>query len=399
MTRPRLARPGRPPFTVSPLQVWAVEDSSLQLAWGDLPPGPVVAEVRHADRPGSAPLARVEIEHSGAAGLIEVAGLQANRALEVDVTWRGTDRSPRTHTLGTRTLAAPPGPELFRFATVSDLHLGAGNWGFLKTMTDAAAHEHPDPYPLRCARAAISEAAGWGAQLLVIKGDLVQHRSPADFAVAGALIDAFPDLPMMLIPGNHDVDLVRSDMDLPALGSRKLTYVTDAAANDVPGARILVADTTIRGRGDGTLERTGAAVLDLATCDRPVFVGLHHHFHRYGVVTHWPLGIPKSEADAFFPALRRVNPLAFVTSGHSHRDRLRTHHGIACSEVASTKDWPGVWAGYVVHEGGIRQVVRKVSAAVDWHEYSRGAVFGLWGAWAPGRLDERCFGLDWTTPR
>ncbi len=380
----------RPPFTASPIQVWAVEDRAVQVIWGHLPEGPITLEARRTGGGINPPIGHVAEHHPGGPGLLELQALPPSTDLTLHLSWRGGDR-----TLTARTDDPTPGAELFRFATISDVHLGAVHWGFLKTMIDRQAHLHPDPYPLRCARAALNEASAWGAQLVVIKGDLVQHRNPANFAQAGALVDEFPDLPMLLIPGNHDVDLVESDMTLPLLGRRQLAYTQGAAGEDVAGARIIVADSTTPGAGAGTLEPCHEQIVDLARCDRPAFVAVHHHFQRYGTMTHWPPGIDKAEADRFFPELRRANPRSLVTSGHSHRNRRRLHHGVTFSEVGSTKDWPGVWGGYVVHEGGIRQTVRKTRTMIEWHEYSRGAVFGVWGLWSPGRPDERCFSLNW----
>ncbi len=381
----------RPPFTASPLQIWALEDRALQVIWGHLPEGPVTLEARRAGGGGlNPPIGYATANHSGGPGLLEIDSLPPATDLTLQLSWSGGDR-----TLSARTDDPTPGEELFRFATISDVHLGAVHWGFLKTMTDRHAHLHVDPYPLRCARAALTEATAWGAELLVIKGDLVQHRNTRNFAQAGALLDEFPDLPMLLIPGNHDVDLVDSDMPLPLLGRRQLAYTHGAAKQDVPGARVIIADTTTPGQGRGTLDQCREQILDLADCDRPVFIGVHHHFQRYGTMTHWPPGIDKADADRFFPELRRVNPRSLVSSGHSHRNRRRMHHGVTFCEVGSTKDWPGVWAGYVVHEGGIRQIVRKTRTMIEWHEYSRGAVLGVWGLWSPGRPDERCFSLNW----
>ena len=57
----------------------------------------------------------------------------------------------------------------------------------------------------------------------------------------------------------------------------------------------------------------------------------------------------------------------------------------------------GTWAGYVVHEGGIRQVVRRVAApaAIRWTEETKRALLGVWGRWSPGRLDDRCLSHTW----
>jgi hypothetical protein len=49
------------------------------------------------------------------------------------------------------------------------------------------------------------------------------------------------------------------------------------------------------------------------------------------------------------------------------------------TEVGSPKDYPGTWAGYVVHEGGIRQVVRRVAApeVIRWTESTDGPCSGV----------------------
>jgi hypothetical protein len=87
-----------------------------------------------------------------------------------------------------------------------------------------------------------------------------------------------------------------------------------------------------------------------------------------------------------------------VSSGHAHRHRRRQVDGIEVTEVGSPKDYPGTWAGYVIYERGIRQVVRRISApeAIDWTEYTGRAVGGAWRLWSPGRLESRCFEMPWT---
>jgi hypothetical protein len=88
-----------------------------------------------------------------------------------------------------------------------------------------------------------------------------------------------------------------------------------------------------------------------------------------------------------------------ITSGHTHRHRARRRGPLLLTEVGSPKDYPGTWAGYVVHEGGIRQVVRRVAApdAIRWTEATKRALFGIWGRWSPGRLEDRCLTHVWPT--
>ncbi len=365
----------------SPPQVWAVEDTRLQLAWGNLPAGPVTARACDAE---------VVIDHRGGPGALDLDHLPADRAITVELLWDGGSTSLRT-----RTLPTPPGALLSRFATISDMHLGAVRWGALKTMRDTSGH--PVPHPYRCAEAAIAEAVAWGAELLLIKGDTAQHESDRDFEELARLVDAFPDLPMMLIPGNHDVDGRSGTIPL-TVGQRAVPFVRRVDHLDIAGARLVVADTTVPGRGWGTLARVCDGVVErAASADRPVFVAIHQQLQPTRLPRQWPIGIAAPASTDFLSRLDQLSRPVTVTSGHTHRNRSRTHGDVLVTEVGSTKDWPGVWAGYAVHEGGIRQVVRRIAApaAISWTEYSRGALRGLWGMWSPGRLDERCISHAW----
>ena len=77
-----------------------------------------------------------------------------------------------------------------------------------------------------------------------------------------------------------------------------------------------------------------------------------------------------------------------MIAGHTHRNRRYRVRGIDVIEVGSTKDYPGQWAGYSVYEGGIRQVVRRVSQpdVIAWTEMTGRALGGLWRRWSPGSL-------------
>ncbi|MEM7274556.1 MAG: metallophosphoesterase [Actinomycetota bacterium] len=366
---------------VTPPQVWAVEDTALQIVWGDLPAGSITA------RGGGA---EAEIEHEGGPGAIDLEGLQPDTEVVIDLRTDGGSIP-----LIARTLPAPPGELLGRFATISDLHLGAMRWGAFKSMTDQSGD--PIPHPFRCASAAIVEARRWGADLLVVKGDVAQHETDRDFEEFGRLVDRFPDLPMLLIPGNHDVDGRGGSIPL-TVGERELRFTRNVDHIDLPGIRIAVADTTIAGHGRGSLVRAEDRLLQtVAESDRSVYIGLHHQLQTTRIPRYWPAGIGGTEAARFLGRLRQLSTPVTISSGHTHRNRSRLEGDILVTEVASTKDWPCVWAGYAVHEGGIRQVVRRIAApgAIGWAEYSRGAVGGLWGLWSPGPIEQRCLSHAW----
>jgi hypothetical protein len=92
-----------------------------------------------------------------------------------------------------------------------------------------------------------------------------------------------------------------------------------------------------------------------------------------------------------------ANPATLVTAGHTHRNRRRRHGPIPITEVGSPKDYPGVWAGYAIHEGGIRQIVRRTADphVLAWTERTGDTVMGQWRRWSPGSLDDRCFSHTW----
>ncbi len=366
--------------------VWAVEDTSMQLAWGSLPAGVLTASAIGGLRPLS-----TSMQHSGGPGALDLEGLQPDTTYEITLEVAGTRR-----TCSARTISPPPGPELYRFATISDMHLGSDYFGASKRMADRA--KHPEPFAIRSASDAIGAAATWGAQHLVIKGDAAHHGRPSDFELLGIVVDRHANVPMSLLPGNHDTD--ERDMSLPAtVGKRALRYETHVSHLDVPGMRIVLGNTTITGRGPGTLRDVGDDLLT-AAAESPtsgVMLAIHQQLQKTDPNRYWPPGIPNSESDSFLDRLDRARPGALVTSGHTHRNRSRHHRSLLITEVAATHHWPGVWAGYVVYEGGMRQVVRRIVGPdiIEWHEYSKNAVGSLWGRYAPGTLAQRCLVHNW----
>ena len=298
------------------------------------------------------------------------------------------------------TLAPPPGPELCRLATVSDIHVGDGwTFGILPTVTDPLGPaDLPNP---RAASAALRELGAWGASLLVVKGDVTHHGALAEWEAAGRLLAA-GGMPVVATRGNHDVrpGHVEGGAALAAAGVELASG--GVVVRDVPGLRVVVADATRRHHHTGSVRPILADVLDaVAGADGPALLAMHHQLQRLPFPTHWPPGVLGPESGRFLRALRRANPDVLVTSGHTHRHRARRAGSVVITEVGSPKDHPGTWAGYAVHEGGIRQVVRRVAdpRVLRWTEDTKRALFGIWGRWSPGRLDDRCFSHAWSDHR
>ena len=168
--------------------------------------------------------------------------------------------------------------------------------------------------------------------------------------------------------------------------------------HDVDGLRIVLADSTIDDSGWGALARHRDQVASSAAdADGAVFVATHHHPQRFAVPLFWPHGIPGPDARRFAAAVHAANPASMASSGHTHRCRRRDVAGLAWTEVAATNHFPATWAGYAVHEGGIRQVVRRIAEprTLAWAESTRDVLRGSWALWSTGTIDDRCFTLTW----
>jgi hypothetical protein len=298
------------------------------------------------------------------------------------------------------TLPSPGGRLLCKFAAVSDVHIGEKHFGVLGRIHDPDENSPGvEPYPVRSLRGAIAEAAEWGAELLVVKGDLTREAVPAEVRDAGRVLATCP-LPLEVILGNHDnkwgVD-VRGILD-----SQGVAVSWQPRARDLPGVRLVLMSTA---HGDphyhgGQLPaKTSEQIAALARAGPgPAWVCLHHPPEMFPFPTVYPPGIPFGESRRLLEALAGPEqPATFLTSGHRHRNRRYDYRRLVVTEVGSTKDYPGVWAGYKVFEGGIIQLVRRTGGhdVMAWTEATRRAVNGQWRRWSPGRLAERCFTVDW----
>lgn len=287
------------------------------------------------------------------------------------------------------------GDELFRFATVSDVHVGLDAVGMLPLVRDRDVHL--EPVGERCLRAALTEARAWGAALVVAKGDLTQRGSRAQARrVVDVLVDAA--LPVEATRGNHEVqsspEPLRDIFEEAGFGWTE----RQVRVRDVPGLRLVLFDSTVPSSHRGSYAAHMPDVLDaVAEADGPALLLTHHHPQPLLVPHHWPPGVPGPEANRFLDRVRRANPDVWLTAGHTHRNRAYVRRGVRVTEVASTHDFPGVWAGYVVHERGLRQEVHEIADADArrWLDATGRTFFGIWRRWAPGRATDRDVDHAW----
>ena len=284
-----------------------------------------------------------------------------------------------------------------RFASISDVHLGLDRFGVGRKLSDKGSV----PYAMRCARAAIEEATGWGAQLLIVKGDLTEGGNEDDWLLAEELF-ADVAIPILFTPGNHDV-LANHDVT-PHVGAARIGLPFDAVQiHELDGVRLVIADTSRPSRGTGDLARHADEILEAVDSATPAFLAFHHNIQRTPVPWFWPPGISSTNANPVTRALAETNPRIFLSSGHTHRNRvhwLGPERSLPYTEVSSTSDYPGVWAGYEVSTAGIRQTVRRIRSpeALAWTERTRRVLGGVWPRWSQGRLHDRCVDFVFRQP-
>jgi len=291
------------------------------------------------------------------------------------------------------TLARPSGALLSRFSTVNDVHFGETECGRVGDSLEGPI-QRPEPgeppYPEVMNRGAVEEMLAIDPAVVVVKGDLSQDGQPEEWAAFEACYrGAFGDR-LRVVRGNHDAYQGQTG------------YAGDQWI-ELPGVVVALLDTVIPERTTGTIRADQLDWLETnaAASDRPVIVMGHHQQWVAGGDS--PnrsddyFGLHPDASDALDEVCARQTRIVAYTAGHTHRHRVRTmqRSGVPSIEIGCVKDFPGTWAEYRVYEGGITQVVHRVStaAALGWSERCRHlyADFGVnYEAYALGALEDRC---------
>ena len=329
----------------------------------------------------------LSVESVGGAAALSIDGLAADTTYVAEIrSASGTDHV-------TFRTASDIGSVITKFATISDLHLGSDAFGPVGRISE----DHVEQFTLRCARAAVHEAQAWGAELLIVKGDITEHGRHAHWELFANLLSEIT-IPVFAIPGNHDtfkeIDIDPRDALINAgLAADPIQII------DRPGIRIVLGDTSIPGRGMGRLSTVGEELIEaVADTSLPAFVAIHHNIQRTPMTWFWPPGITSVNAKSVVAGLEAANKNIFMSSGHTHRHRrhrIGPKRSILYSEVGSTSDYPGTWAGYEVSKSTIRQTVRRIAepSVISWTESTCAAIGGVWPRWSQGALDDRCLDL------
>lgn len=157
-------------------------------------------------------------------------------------------------------------PAALTLLHISDLHFGPP---FLEAAADAVLRFSPQVHP----------------DAVIVSGDLTQRAKPAQFEEARRFIDRLPDVPKLVVPGNHDIPLYRV---WERLVRPHEAYLEHAGASResvlrLPGAIIVGLDSTsprrTLTRGRITKRQVDWALqhFDSADPDQVRIVVAHHH--------------------------------------------------------------------------------------------------------------------------
>jgi 3',5'-cyclic-AMP phosphodiesterase len=290
------------------------------------------------------------------------------------------------------TLPKPPGELLCRIATVNDVHFGELECGRIDDNPQGPIQRSDPgdlPYPEVMNRAAAAEIAAIEPDAVIVKGDLTLDGAPDEFAAFESCYRSLFGERLHVVRGNHDA--YRGQQ----------AYAGDHWIS-LPGVHVALLDTVTAGVTTGFLEDDQIEWLDamLAGADRPTIAMGHHQQWLPGTNGHRSddyFGIHPDPSDRLAEVAERRRSLVAYTAGHTHRHRVRSMPcGIPSIEVGCVKDFPGTWAEYRVFEGGILQVVHRISApdALRWSERCRYLYsdFGIdYQTYAMGELGHRCF--------
>ncbi|MFB6068528.1 MAG: metallophosphoesterase [Halobacterium sp.] len=201
---------------------------------------------------------------------------------------------------------------------VADPHVADGADGTWKVYHRAAGRF----------QSALRRAERLESDAVVVPGDLTRDGRPAEFDRVDALF-ASADVPVVAVPGNHDVPKSTDDHDTPAVGEFADSYaggefpvVRQVGGVDVVGVNTAGGDGRLWDTHEGgvsasQLDRVDAA---LAGADAPLLVA-HHPLadatSHAGPVAPSPLHPPVRRADRLSAVLDR-HEVPLAVTGHNH---------------------------------------------------------------------------------
>ncbi|HSJ23799.1 MAG TPA: metallophosphoesterase [Longimicrobiales bacterium] len=187
---------------------------------------------------------------------------------------------------------------------ISDLHFGA-------------------PYVPHVGESVLRAARELPADVIVASGDFTQRARREEYAAARAFLDRLPNLPVVVVPGNHDVPLYRVWERIFAPHDLYREYISDElnTVHHLENAVIVALDSTAPLRAI-TNGRIGARQLEF--CARAL-EGVPPEMARIVVTHHHFAPAPDYEGGEVMPKAKRAIDcfsdlgVEMVLGGHLHR--------------------------------------------------------------------------------
>ncbi|MEO3862237.1 metallophosphoesterase [Acrocarpospora sp. B8E8] len=204
-------------------------------------------------------------------------------------------------------------------AHVSDVHIDGSDRN-----TERTAH-------------VMSYVEGLDVSAVIVTGDIADNGAEDEYTIARAALKTRH--PSIICPGNHDSRepfrkvMLDSDAADGGAGDPPSSGVLGGASSVVepinqvlriPGATIILCDSSIPGRAEGRLDDTTLAWLDdtLAAETGPVFVGMHHPATALGIP--YVDGIGLREPERYAAILERHPHVVATLVGHAHTGAATT---------------------------------------------------------------------------
>jgi 3',5'-cyclic AMP phosphodiesterase CpdA len=193
---------------------------------------------------------------------------------------------------------------MFTILHISDLHFGPPFVGHVGEAVLRAAHEVP-------------------ADVVVASGDFTQRAKPEQYAEARAFLGRLPELPLVVVPGNHDVPLFRVFERIFAPYRLYREYISDEldTVHRLDGAVIVALNSTsplraiTNGRIDSWQLELCARVFDGTPPGVARVVVAHHHF---APAPDWEGGEVMPQAKRAMECFSELG-VEVVLGGHLHR--------------------------------------------------------------------------------
>lgn len=331
------------------------------------------------------------------------------------------------------TLVPPPGKPLFKFAVVSDTHVGEGCSGIAVTAPQPLGPVPPcfasgpsePPYAATLARAAVAELNARQIPLVVLNADNTSHADYDDVTEMKVIFDGL-DGEWRVARGAHDRagqtstetrcgandDCFRTLL-FPDRPPGRIFYSFDSH-----GYHFVALDSAKAGDGSGDLTDPAQRAFlegDLEEARRAgkkTFIFFHHPVTEYANTSSFPpvvFGVrPEQGRQEFLSLMARFPNVVGVLNAHTHRNYVSyapaTGVDLPYIENGPSKEYPGGYSVFRVYEGGYMRNFHRLSCEFcrSWASRTRDEYFGLYPQYTLGTLSARNFthvyGCSFPTP-